>query len=222
MSEEQPVRLGRRERNSREKHGRIFTAAAALFDERGFDGATTQEIADRADVGAGTLFRYAATKGELFLMVFNEQFRQAIDEGARRAQGEADPARAVAALVEPVLSRAHGTENSAVYQRELLFGSPAERYRSEGLALVAHLEELIAARLLAAVGQRAGTAADDDVTQLAAARAARSVFAVLNLLLAQPLTGAHPGADTADELAAQVTQIVRGFLAASIGSGDRS
>jgi AcrR family transcriptional regulator len=214
MNQAPTSRPGRRERNAREKHSRIFTAAAALFDERGFDGATTQEIAERADVGAGTLFRYAATKGELFLMVFNEQLRQAIDEGARCAEAETDVTRAVLALVVPVLTRAHDTEQSAVYQRELLFGSPGERYRSEGIALVDRLEALVAARLVAAVED--GTA--DDERARAAARAARSVFAVLNLLLVQPLTGAHPGADTAEELAGQVTQIVRGFLAAPGGS----
>ncbi len=208
------VGTGRRERNAREKHERIFAAAAALFDERGFDGVTTQEIADRADVGAGTVFRYAATKGELFLMVFNEQLRQAIDEGARRAERETDVTRAVLALVGPVLTRAHGTQSSAVYQRELLFGTPGERYRSEGIALVDRLETLVAARLLAA----AGAPVDDEGPALAAARAARSIFAVLNLLLVQPLTGAHPGADTGQELAEQVTQIVRGFLAAPGGS----
>lgn len=208
MGDTTAVPAGRRERNAREKRGRIFAAAATLFDERGFDGATTQEIAERADVGAGTLFRYAATKGELFLMVFNERFRRAVEEGDRRAADAADVTAAVCALVEPVLSAAQGTENSAVYQRELLFGSPDETYRAEGLALVARLEGLIAARLLAATGAGAPTSA---------ARAARSVFAVLNLLLVQPLTGAHPEADTTEELRQQVAQVVRGFLA---GTGE--
>lgn len=203
---------GRRERNAREKYARIFEAASALFSERGFDGATTQEIAERADVGAGTLFRYAATKGELFLMVYNEHLRAAIDEGMRRARNQGDVAAAVATLVATVLAGADDVQNAAVYQRELLFGPPAEKYRREGLALVARLEELIAARLLDAVG---GAEHASSTRVVGATRAARSVFAVLNLLLAQPLTGAHPGADTAEELRAQVAQIVQGFLASS-------
>ena len=208
-----PPAPGLRERNAREKYTRIFNAAAALFAERGFDGATTQEIAERAEVGAGTLFRYAATKGELFLMVYNEQLRTAIDEGVRKAQAEPHATAAVAALVGTVLSSAHDVQNAAVYQRELLFGAPAEKYRSEGLALVARLEDLVAARLLVAVGAEDHP---DPALTLAAARAARSVFAVLNLLLAQPLTGAHPGADSAEELREQVAQIVQGFLASSV------
>ena len=63
--------VGRRERAKQDKRARIFAAAAALFAEHGFERVTTQQIADRADVGAGTLFQYASTKGELFLMVYN-------------------------------------------------------------------------------------------------------------------------------------------------------
>ncbi|CAL8977841.1 hypothetical protein CELL_02675 [Cellulomonas sp. T2.31MG-18] len=213
-----PPAPGRRERNAREKYTRIFEAASALFSEHGFDGVTTQEIAERADVGAGTLFRYAATKGELFLMVYNEQLRTAIDEGDRRAATEPDVTAAVNALVGTVLSGAHDLRNAAVYQRELLFGGPTEKYRGEGLALVGRLEDLVAARLLDAVdaGRR-----HERAHAVGAARAARSVFAVLNLLLAQPLTGAHPGADTAEELREQVAQIVQGFLASSVEDSSR-
>jgi AcrR family transcriptional regulator len=189
---------GRRARNMREKRERIVRAAAELFAERGFEGVTTQEISERADVAAGTLFRYAASKGELFLMVHNEELRDAILTGAAAAATVADPAQAVLALVEPVLDRARDSRSAAVYQRELLFGPPSERYRAEGLALVGELEERIA-RLLGG-----GTDAD---------RAARTVFAILNLLLVQPWTGVHPGADPIEELRAQVAQVVRGLRA---------
>jgi AcrR family transcriptional regulator len=60
---------------SADKHKRIFAAATVLFDEHGFEAVTTQQISDRADVAAGTLFRYASTRGELLLMVYNAQFR---------------------------------------------------------------------------------------------------------------------------------------------------
>ena len=50
---------GRRERNKQQKLDRITAAARELFAERGVDEVTTQEIADKADIGAGTLFLYA-------------------------------------------------------------------------------------------------------------------------------------------------------------------
>mgnify|MGYP003437074337 CR=1 FL=1 len=46
---------GRRERNKQVKLERIIAAAGALFAERGVDDVTTQEIADAADIGTGTL-----------------------------------------------------------------------------------------------------------------------------------------------------------------------
>jgi len=63
--------LGRRERNKQEKLERITAAARELFAEHGVDDVTTQQIADRADVGSGTLFLYAKTKAELLLLVQN-------------------------------------------------------------------------------------------------------------------------------------------------------
>lgn len=202
-------RGGRRTRSMRDKRERILVAATVLFRELGFAGVTTQQISDRADVAAGTLFRYASSKSELFLMVYNEQLRLAIAEGARAAERETEVTRAVCALVEPIMAMAADPGNAVVYQRELLFGSPAERYRSEGLALVAGLEDAVANRLVAAVSSPDQAA---PALRQAAMRAARSVFAVANLLLVQPYTAAHPGSDVLEEFREQAAQIVRGLL----------
>jgi len=45
--------MGRRERNKQEKLDRILAAAKDLFAAKGFNETTTQEIADRADIGTG-------------------------------------------------------------------------------------------------------------------------------------------------------------------------
>jgi AcrR family transcriptional regulator len=58
-----------------------MAAARELFAERGVSGVTTRQIAGRADVAIGTLYRYAATKAELLIMVQNEKFAAAIDGG---------------------------------------------------------------------------------------------------------------------------------------------
>ena len=47
----QPV--GRRERNKQDKLDRITAAAGELFAEHGVDEVTTQQIADKADIGTG-------------------------------------------------------------------------------------------------------------------------------------------------------------------------
>ena len=68
-----PAAIGRRERNKREKHNRIVAAARRLFAEQGFAETTTQQIAEAADIGTGTLFLYARSKEDLLVMVFHEE-----------------------------------------------------------------------------------------------------------------------------------------------------
>ena len=64
--------LSRREQNKREKRGRIIAASRALFAHKGFDATTTQEIAEAAQIGIGTLFLYAKTKEDLLIQVFHD------------------------------------------------------------------------------------------------------------------------------------------------------
>ncbi|WP_067828276.1 TetR/AcrR family transcriptional regulator [Nocardia inohanensis] len=206
-----PGQVGRRAQKVEDKRARIFTAASALFAEIGYERATTQQISDRADIAAGTLFRYAATKGELLLMVYNEQFRTALERGDRESRSESDPAQAVLTMLRPILEAAQdNVENAVAYQRELLFGSPADTYRAEGLALVAQLEAMIANRL---IEDARAHGADPPDLGYRAQLAGRSAFAVLHLTLARPATGAHPGQDAVKDLCAQVLQIVTGFCA---------
>lgn len=60
---------------------RILDAALEVFSEFGFHHATVDEIAERADVGKGTLYRYFANKETLF----NELVRLRLEELERTA-----------------------------------------------------------------------------------------------------------------------------------------
>lgn len=68
-----------RERQKMERRHRIVEAARALFREKGYEAATTREIAARAEVGIGTLFAYAADKRELLRLVFRDQLAELTD-----------------------------------------------------------------------------------------------------------------------------------------------
>lgn len=57
-----------------DKRAMILTAAREVFFEKGYHGATSEEIAKRAGVGKGTLYQYFDSKLEIFL----EMHRQAI------------------------------------------------------------------------------------------------------------------------------------------------
>lgn len=130
---------GRRERAKEEKLKRILSAASYLLAKEGINSVTTQQVADKADIAIGTLYLYAGTKAELLIMVQNQKFATAIEEGLAAdtlIKGpEPHPVRDLMALIDPVLTciREH-PENGRTYMHELVFGDPAEPHRAEGLA----------------------------------------------------------------------------------------
>ena len=142
----QPV--GRRERNKQDKLQRITAAARELFAEHGVDVVTTQQIADKADIGTGTLFLYAKNKGELLLLVQNSGYVDALAEGRAAAEGVADPLDAVIAIIRPVVEcNRVQIDNGRTYLREIVFGDPEEPHHREALTLTVQTEEAIAAVL---------------------------------------------------------------------------
>lgn len=58
------------------KQEEIMRAALSLFAERGFDATTVPQIAERAGVGTGTIYRYFANKEALFNALFQDCVRR--------------------------------------------------------------------------------------------------------------------------------------------------
>lgn len=136
---------GRRERNKQVKLERIVAAARELFAEQGVDEVTTQQIAERADIGAGTLFLYVKNKGELLLLVQNEHYREALELGRRAAADARTLVDAVVALVEPVVAcNRVQVENGRTYLREMAFGDPGEPNHAEALTIAGETERTVA------------------------------------------------------------------------------
>lgn len=143
-----PQPVGRRERNKQVKLERIIAAARELFDTYGVDAVTTQQIADKADIGTGTLFLYARSKSELFLLVQNSSYVTALEEGRAAAENIPDVVEALLAIIRPVVecNRTH-VENGRTYLRELVFGDPEEPHHRDALALTIKTEAAVAAVL---------------------------------------------------------------------------
>ena len=140
--------LGRRERNKQAKLERITAAASELFAKHGVDEVTTQQIADAADIGTGTLFLYAKSKGELLLLVQNAHYATALERGRVAAAEESTALEAVVALLVPVVEcNRVQIDNGRTYLREMVFGDPAEPRHAEALAIVRQTED-VTARLL--------------------------------------------------------------------------
>jgi AcrR family transcriptional regulator len=72
---------GLRERNKLDKLRRIQAAAAELFTANGFEETKTKEIAERAGVGAGTVFLYARDKRDLLFQICLAKLDQTREEG---------------------------------------------------------------------------------------------------------------------------------------------
>jgi AcrR family transcriptional regulator len=140
--------VGRRERNKQAKLERITAAARELFTEHGVDDVTTQQIAEKADIGTGTLFLYAKTKGELLLLVQNSGYADALKEGKAAAKSIPNALDAVMAIIRPVVEcNRIQIDNGRTYLREIVFGDPEEPHHRDALALTIQTEEAIAAVL---------------------------------------------------------------------------
>ncbi|WGW10636.1 helix-turn-helix domain-containing protein [Saxibacter everestensis] len=137
--------LGRRERSKQAKLERITAAASELFAQHGVDEVTTQQIADAADIGSGTLFLYAKTKGELLLLVQNALYSTALERGRTAAVGASNALDGVMALVAPIVEcNRVQVDNGRTYLREMVFGDPSEPHHAEALSIVGQTEEAVA------------------------------------------------------------------------------
>lgn len=151
---------GRRERSKQAKLARIIAAAERLFAERGVDDVTTQEIAEAADIGAGTLFLYARSKGELLLMVQNSLYDSALAAGIDAAQRETGATDAIVAIAAPIVrcNRTH-VQNGRTYLREMVFGDAGEPHHARALEIVGATEAAFAASLTRTIDMPADRAA---------------------------------------------------------------
>lgn len=70
---------------------KILNAAAEIFTEKGVDGATIEEIAARADVGKGTIYRQIGNKENIIEMLFKEGVRITINAIETETKKRSDP-----------------------------------------------------------------------------------------------------------------------------------
>jgi AcrR family transcriptional regulator len=192
-----PQSLGRRERNKQAKLERITAAASELFATQGVDEVTTQQIADKADIGAGTLFLYAKTKGELLLLVQNTHYATALARGKATAEQTPGVLDAVLAIVRPIVEcNRVQVDNGRTYLREMVFGDPSEPHHAEALSIVTQTEHAYAGILRR----------DEAITDADASSLARVISSITFLTMA---SGAHAHASTE-----KIIERIRGQIAA--------
>ncbi|OZD81330.1 TetR family transcriptional regulator [Rhodococcus sp. 05-339-2] len=191
--------VSRRERNKQDKLARITAAASELFLERGVDEVTTQQIAEKADIGTGTLFLYAKTKGELLLLVQNSTYGEALERGRAAASAIEDTLDAVMAIVRPVVEcNRKQVDNGRTYLREIVFGDPEEPHHGVALGLIAETEGEIAS-----IVTRDGT-----VDAQRAALSAHIVSAIMFVAMATTVNADKSVEDVVAEIEAHVTVLL--------------
>lgn len=198
MTSSTPV-PGRRERNKQAKLERIISAASELFAAHGVNEVTTQQIADAADIGTGTLFLYAKSKSELLLMVQNHHYERSLEQGIEAAKSAKTALEAIMALLAPVIdcNRKH-VGNGRVYLREMAFGDSAEPHHAEALRIAALTEQAVAGIL--------GTHRNAEAPE--AATIARAITSIQFLAMASAADPALATAEVAEGIRAQIAAIL--------------
>jgi len=80
--------LAAERKSKEERREEILDAAQAVFAERGYHGASTEEIARRAGISQPYVFRLFGTKKDLFIAVDTRCFRQTLEIFQRAAEGK--------------------------------------------------------------------------------------------------------------------------------------
>jgi AcrR family transcriptional regulator len=69
------------------RRNRILDCAAVLFDERGYSGTTTQDIADAAHITKRTLYRYLPSKEDILFEIHSRFIDDRAGDGATAIEG---------------------------------------------------------------------------------------------------------------------------------------
>jgi AcrR family transcriptional regulator len=98
---------GRREQQKRARERAIRRAARRLFERRGFDATSMEEIAARAGLAVGTVYNYFPSKPELLLAILRADASEVgeVVEGIAKELPD-DPGAAVSALCDAYLELA--------------------------------------------------------------------------------------------------------------------
>ncbi|MCA9231917.1 MAG: TetR/AcrR family transcriptional regulator [Planctomycetales bacterium] len=164
------------------KHQAILNASIEVFAESGFGGADVQVIADRADVGKGTVYRYFGNKKDLFLAT--------ADAGMRRL--EASILEAIEDVDDPVdLIRLSAKAYASFFQRNPKFAEILILERAEFRGSIPDTHLVYRAKNRGILEEVIKRGVRDGLFRKVIVREATSAFA--NLLYGTVVTGCMEG-----------------------------
>lgn len=178
---------GRVARRQRRNRNALIAAARDIMTEKGVEAATMLEIAEQADVGAGTVYNYFRSKDELAIAVIEALMHDLAIRIEAVTDTFSDPAQVYAFGVRTVLDTAIGDVRwaqmlnrseviaNAMFRvmgpfaiRDLRLASQAGRFEVPNAELVWRLttHALIGASLAITTGEVPASAADQIVVRL--------------------------------------------------------
>jgi len=91
---------GLRQKQKERRRRDILDAAARLLVAQGYEGTSMEEIAERAEVGVGTVYNYFRSKAELLMALFGQCADELLEQGeAVLRNPPSEPAEAVSTLL---------------------------------------------------------------------------------------------------------------------------
>lgn len=141
MTEVNPLRA-----DAQRNRERILAAAEDVFLEQGA-GASLENVAKRAGVGIGTLYRRFPTRDSLLAATYNDRFLS-FAQASRERAAELDPANAVRAYLEELVLHTSVYRGLAASLGTVLqVGTPGCHATSEeGMRLLDHAQKVGAIR----------------------------------------------------------------------------
>lgn len=130
-----------------ETRERLVAAARALFEQKGYHGTNSKEIAAKAGVAIGSFYQYFDDKKPLFLEIISRFYHEVAEEALSVGPGSLDPGGDPRALVSFMVGRLVAAHTIAPgLHREIM----AMMYSDAAVrALIHEREEEVVARITA-------------------------------------------------------------------------
>lgn len=208
---------GLRARQKEKRKQAIMAAAARLFQAKGFDQASMEDIAAAAELSVGTVYNYFKAKAEICLAIYQAD-RDLVHEATDRviANPPADPVQAICRMMETDFETEVGFMDRAAWSA--LFGAAFTDQSSLSKAFVS--DELMRVdqfrRLLAVLAEKKSISAEADLNAAAEMLGALNLWYFMRWLsgLRSGEAGALSGildAESRATLKRHVTQLMNGF-----------
>jgi AcrR family transcriptional regulator len=90
---------------SRQKRDALLAAAAGLFEERGYEATTADDIALAADVSVGTFYSYFRNKRQVFLTLYNACMESVFNLGITQIDFGTNPRQSIRETINNAMQR---------------------------------------------------------------------------------------------------------------------